>query len=130
MDKDILNISAIETFFNSLLDDKVSNNTFFTTLPTTLDESWEDIVVVDCSNSIQDLNAYGTGVVLVWLYAKPMINGRKNVKVMSRLEKALNEALKNNTSKDYKVSRRGSFADFDSDAKMHCNIIEVQLLII
>ena len=59
MDKDILNISAIETFFNSLLDDKVSNNTFFTTLPTTLDESWEDIVVVDCSNSIQDLNAYG-----------------------------------------------------------------------
>lgn len=130
MDKDILNISAIETFFNSLLDDKVSNNTFFTTLPTTLDESWEDIVVVDCSNSIQDLNAYGTGIVLVWLYAKPMINGRKNVKVMSRLEKALNEALKNNTSKDYKVSRRGSFADFDSDAKMHCNIIEVQLLII
>lgn len=130
MDKDILNISAIETFFNSLLDDKVSNNTFFTTLPTTLDESWEDIVVVDCSNSIQDLNAYGKGVVLVWLYAKPMINGRKNVKVMSRLEKALNEALKNNTSKDYKVSRRGAFADFDSDAKMHCNIIEVQLLII
>lgn len=130
MDKDILNISAIETFFNSLLDDKVSNNTFFTTLPTTLDESWEDIVVVDCSNSIQDLNAYGTGVVLVWLYAKPMINGRKNVKVMSRLEKALNEALKNNTSSNYTVSRRGAFADFDSDAKMHCNIIEIQLLIV
>lgn len=130
MDKDILNISAIETFFNSLLDDKVSNNTFFTTLPTTLDESWEDIVVVDCSNSIQDLNAYGTGIVLVWLYAKPMINGRKNVKVMSRLEKALNEALKNNTSSNYAVSRRGAFADFDSDAKMHCNIIEIQLLIV
>lgn len=130
MDKDVLNISAIETFFNELLDDKVSYNTFFTTPPTNIDDSWSDMVVVDCANSIRDLNAYGVGTVLVWLYAKPMINGRKNVAVMSKLEKALNVALENNKSPNYAVSRRGSFADFDNDAKMHCNIIEVQLLIV
>ena len=29
MDKNLLNISTIETFFNELLDEKVSSNTFF-----------------------------------------------------------------------------------------------------
>ena len=33
MDKNLLNISTIETFFNELLDEKVSSNTFFTTSP-------------------------------------------------------------------------------------------------
>ena len=119
MDKNLLNISTIETFFNELLDEKVSSNTFFTTVPTNID-----------TTSIQDLNAYGVGTVLVWLYAKPFSNGRKNVAVMSKLEKALNEALENNKNASYAVSKKGTFADFDSDAKMHCNIVEIQLLIV
>nr|DAG14693.1 MAG TPA: hypothetical protein [Caudoviricetes sp.]DAP81658.1 MAG TPA: hypothetical protein [Caudoviricetes sp.]DAV63927.1 MAG TPA: hypothetical protein [Caudoviricetes sp.]DAY68895.1 MAG TPA: hypothetical protein [Caudoviricetes sp.] len=130
MDKNLLNISTIETFFNELLDEKVSSNTFFTTVPTNIDTTWSDLVVIDCANSIQDLNAYGVGTVLVWLYAKPFSNGRKNVAVMSKLEKALNEALENNKNASYAVSKKGTFADFDSDAKMHCNIVEIQLLIV
>lgn len=130
MDKDLLNISAIETFFNALLDKKVSSNTFFTTLPTTINSDWEDMVVIDCANAIQDLNAYGTGTVLIYLYARPFTSGRKNVAMMSKMEKALNVAIKENTSPSYKIVREGSFADFDSDAKMHCNIVEIQLLII
>ena len=130
MDKNLLNISTIETFFNELLDEKVSSNTFFTTVPTNIDTTWSDLVVIDCANSIQDLNAYGVGTVLVWLYAKPFSNGRKNVAVMSKLEKALNEALENNKNASYAVSKKGTFVDFDSDAKMHCNIVEIQLLIV
>ena len=105
MDKNLLNISTIETFFNELLDEKVSSNTFFTTVPTNIDTTWSDLVVIDCANSIQDLNAYGVGTVLVWLYAKPFSNGRKNVAVMSKLEKALNEALENNKNASYTVSK-------------------------
>lgn len=130
MNKDLLNISAIETFFNTLLDEKVSSNTFFTTLPTTINSDWEDMVVIDCANAIQDLNAYGTGTVLIYLYARPFTSGRKNVAMMSKMEKALNIAIKGNTSPSYKIVRGGAFADFDSDAKMHCNIVEIQLLII
>lgn len=130
MNKDLLNISAIETFFNTLLDEKVSSNTFFTTLPTTINSDWEDMVVIDCANAIQDLNAYGTGTVLIYLYARPFTSGRKNVAMMSKMEKALNIAIKENTSPSYKIVRGGAFADFDSDAKMHCNIVEIQLLII
>lgn len=106
MDKNLLNISTIETFFNELLDEKVSSNTFFTTVPTNIDTTWSDLVVIDCANSIQDLNAYGVGTVLVWLYAKPFSNGRKNVAVMSKLEKALNEALENNKNASYAVSKK------------------------
>lgn len=28
------------------------------------------------------------------------------------------------------LAKKGTFADFDSDAKMHCNIVEIQLLIV
>lgn len=130
MDKDLLNISSIETFFNSLLDEKVSSNTFFTTVPTTIPADWDDLVVIDCANAIQDLNAYGVGTVLIYLYARPFTTGRKNVAMMSKMEKALNVAIENNTNPSYTVTRRGEFADFDSDAKMHCNIVEIQLLIV
>lgn len=130
MDKNKLNISAIETFFNELLDEKVSSNTYFTTLPTTFEEKPNDMVLVDCGTAIQDLNAYGHGTVLVWLYAKPLSSGKKNVSILSRMEKLLNEAIQSNTNKTYKISRLGEFADYDSDAQMHCNIVQVQLLII
>lgn len=130
MDKNKLNISAIETFFNELLDEKVSSNTYFTTLPTTFEEKPNDMVLVDCGTAIQDLNAYGYGTVLVWLYAKPLSSGKKNVSILSRMEKLLNEAIQSNTNKTYKISRLGEFADYDSDAQMHCNIVQVQLLII
>lgn len=130
MDKDLLNISAIEAFFNTLLDEKVSSNTFFTAPPTTINPDWSDFIVIDCANTIRDLNAYGVGTVLVYLYAKPFTAGGKNVPVMSKMEKALNVALENNTNPSYTVTRRGEWADFDSDAKMHCNIVEIQLLIV
>lgn len=130
MDKNKLNISAIETFFNDLLDEKVSSNTFFTTLPTSFGEKPNDMVLVDCANVIQDLNAYGSGTVLIWLYARPLSSGKKNVSVLSKMEKLLNEAIESNTNSSYTVTRLGEFADYDSDAQMHCNIVQIQLLIV
>lgn len=130
MDKNKLNISAIETFFNDLLDEKVSSNTFFTTLPTSFGEKPNDMVLVDCANVIQDLNAYGSGTVLIWLYARPLSSGKKNVSVLSKMEKLLNEAIESNTNSSYAVTRLGEFADYDSDAQMHCNIVQIQLLIV
>lgn len=129
MDSNKLNISSIESFFQELLDKKVTSNLFFTTLPNNINSSWSEIVVVDCANSIQDLDAFGRGSVLVWLYAKPLSSGRKNVAVLNKLEIALNEAIKSNINPDYGVIRIGEFADYDSDAKMHCNIVQLRLII-
>lgn len=130
MDENLLNISKIETFFNALLDNKVSDNTFFTDLPSAIKQEWNDMVVVDFPNTISDLNAYGSGKVLVWLYAKPKSNGTKNVPVLSRMEMSLNECLKSCNDAHYKITKGGKYTDYDEQKNLHCNIVELNLIII
>lgn len=130
MDKNLLNISKIETFFNALLDNKVSDNTFFTDLPSAIKQEWNDMVVVDFPNTISDLNAYGSGKVLVWLYAKPKSNGTKNVPVLSRMEMSLNDCLQSCNDAHYKITKNGEYTDYDEQKNLHCNIVELNLIII
>lgn len=130
MDKDLMNISKIETFFNTLLDNKVSENTFFTELPPTISSSWKDMVVVDCGDSITDMDGYGKGTVMIFLYAKPLSNGAKNVSVLSSMEKKLNECIKNNTSKTYIVNRGKTYTDYDEERNLHCNVVVLNLTIV
>lgn len=125
-----MNISKIETFFNTLLDNKVSDNTFFTDLPSAIKQEWNDMVVVDFPNTISDLNAYGSGKVLVWLYARPKSNGTKNVPVLSKMETSLNECLKKSNDPHYKISKSGEYTDYDEQKNLHCNIVELNLIII
>lgn len=124
-----MNISKIETFFDTLLGDKVSKNKFFTELPSTISSSWNDIVVVDCGNSITDMDGYGKGTVLIFLYAKPFSSGAKNVPVLSSMEKKLNECIKNNTSKTYVINRGRTYADYDEERNLHCNVVVLNLTI-
>lgn len=125
-----MNISKIETFFNSLLDEKVSKNTFFTDLPPAIDASWTDMVVVDCANAISDLNACGKGTVLIFLYAKPLSTGMKNVAKMSELERKLNECLASNDSKTYIINRANTYSDYDEERNLHCNIVVLNLIVL
>lgn len=130
MDKNLINISKIETFFNDLLDDKVSKNTFFTDLPPTIKQEWNDMVVVDCANAISDLNGCGKGTVLIFLYAKPLSSGMKNVARMSSLEQRLNERIAANDSKTYIINRANTYTDYDEERNLHCNIVVLNLIIV
>lgn len=125
-----MNISKIESFFNTLIDNKVSHNTFFTDLPSTIKQEWTDMVVVDCANAISDLNAFGKGTVLIFLYAKPLSTGMKNVAKMSELEKKLNECISSNTSKTYIINRANTYADYDEERNLHCNIVDLNLIVL
>ena len=124
-----MNISKIETFLNTLLDNKVSDNTFFTDLPPAIKQEWIDMVVVDFPNTISDLDACGKGIVLVWLYAKPKADGSKNVAVLSKMEAKLNECIASNSDSHYHLNRNGEYADYDAQKNLHCNIIELNLII-
>lgn len=130
MDKNLMNISKIETFFNALLDNKVSDNTFFSDLPPAIKQEWNDMVVVDFPNTISDLDACGQGTVLIWLYAKPKSNGTKNVPVLSGMEAKLNECISSSKDAHYIINRRGEYADYDDQRNLHCNIVELNLIII
>ena len=111
MNKDNLNISKIETYLAGIIDNVVSDNTYAGSLPTTINAAWSDMVLIDCANAITDMEAYGKGVVLVWLYAKPRTDGTKNVALMSKLEKKLNDVINAANDRHYIISRRDTFND-------------------
>lgn len=129
MNKNNINISKIESYLNSIIDKVVSDNTYAGTLPTTIDAKWVDMVLIDCSNSVNDMDAMGKTTVLIWLYAKPNTNGTKNVAIMSRLEQKLNEVIQNANDQNYQINRRFTYQYFDNDRKWHCNIVELNLQI-
>jgi hypothetical protein len=133
MNKDSLNISKIETYLNSILDNVVSKNTFFTTVP---DDSivkssdWIDMVLVNLPVGIRDLEAYGRGEVDIVLYARPLESGKKNVAKMSQLETLLNEAVANAHSENYQLIREDAHSMYDTDINWHCNVITYKLLVV
>lgn len=129
MNKDNLNISKIETYLHSIIDNVVSNNTYVGTLPDTIQSSWNDMCLIDVGNSIYDLDAYGSGIVHILLYARPLLSGAKNVAAMSMLEQKLNTALKNANSKIYSINRRSTYTDYDTERKWHCNIVALNITI-
>ena len=107
----------------------VSKNTYVGTLPDTIKSDWEDMCLIDCGNAIVDMNAFGGGVVLVWLYARPLASGAKNVARMAALESKLNEVIAGATSRTYQINRRNTYTDYDTERKWHCNIVELNLRI-
>lgn len=129
MDRQHLNISKIESYLHSIIDNKVSNNTYVGTLPDTIKSEWADMCLIDLGANIRDMDAYGSGVALVWLYARPLANGAKNVAKMSELESKLNEVIESANDSIYHINRRATYSDYDSERKWHCNIVELNLRI-
>ena len=126
MNKNNLNISNIESYLNSILDNVVSNNTFFTALPDASivkSSDWQDMVLIDFPMGIKDLNAMGKGEFEVVLYARPFESGKKNVAKMSELEDKLNKAVAKAKSKNYQIIRDDARSMYDTDIKWHCNVI-------
>lgn len=130
MNKDNMNISKIETYLNSIIDNVVSNNTFFTALPDAsviTASDWQDMVLIDIPDGIKDFEAMGKGFVFIALYARPLESGKKNVAKMSQLETRLNEVIKNANDKTYHLSRNDVHTDYDTDINWHCNVVELIL---
>lgn len=130
MDKNKINISKIETYLHGIIDGKVSDNTYAGTLPDTIQSSWNDMVLIDAGNAINDLDAFGSGVVLIFLYARPLLNGAKNVKVMSELETKLYDVISSQSSSEYYISRLNVYTDYDTERKWHTNIVALNILIV
>lgn len=126
MNKDNLNISKIETYLNSIIDNAVSNNTFFTALPDSSiikSSDWTDMVLIDFPMGIKDLDALGRGEVDIVLYARPLESGKKNVAKMSELEMKLNKVVADSYNENYQIIRDDARSMYDTDINWHCNVI-------
>lgn len=128
MDKNLMNISRIEAFFDSILKGKLSKNIFYSDLPPTIKESWSDFVLVDVF-SVNDLDGMGTGLVNIYLYAKPLSSGCKNVKALNNLEDKLTAILKDAEGKPYNITRAYTNTGFDSQCNTHYNIVGLYIKI-
>lgn len=130
MNIDKLNISNIETYLHSIMDGIVSEHTYAGTLPDTMKSEWNDMCLIDCGNKLHDFDAYGQGTILIWLYARPRSNGTKNVTIMNDLENKLNYVIQNASNANYSFSRGVTYTDYDSTRQWHCNIVELNILIV
>lgn len=129
MNKSNLNISNIENYLFTLFDNVVSNNTFIGTLPDTIDASWTDMVLIDFGTSINDLDAMGRCIVHIFLYAKPLANGSKNVRKLAEMEDKFNEVMLSQKDKTYQLSHVYDDSDYDKERKWHFNIKALNLMI-
>jgi hypothetical protein len=113
-----------------LLSGNVSDNVFFGGLPTTIKENWNDMVVVDCSGTIKDMDAYGRGIVSILLYpSKNFSNGSKNVAVLSSLSTLLNNSIAGSTDEHYSINRMGMTSDYDTIRKIYYDIVFLNIRI-
>jgi hypothetical protein len=129
MINDNLNISSIETYLDKIVKGKVSKSVYAGTLPNTIEDDVNDLVLIDCGNAISDLNAYGKGTVNVFLYAKPTANGRKNVAQLSKMEKAMNKVIDNSADDRYMLAPLYRMSDYDSALNWHYIIVALNLII-
>lgn len=129
MINDNLNISTIETYLDKIIKGKVSKNVYAGTLPNTLTDDVKDLVLIDCGNDLNDLNAYGKGVINVFLYAKPTANGRKNVSQLSKMEKAMNEVLNGANDSRYALTQLYKATEYDSALNWHFIIVALNIII-
>lgn len=134
MNNDYINISSIETHFDNVIRaNNIGALCYPCTLPSTLAPDVENYVVIDAGIGISDLHAYGTGIVNIFLYAQPVGNGMKNVAVLSKMEKAFNECIRENRfdNEHYTVADIYAYEDtgYNSTYNMHYVIKAVYLTI-
>ena len=120
-------ISSIETFLYALLKPAVSSNVFPSTLPDVIQDEWTEMVLFDCSLPMIDFEAYASGTFYIYLYARPLSDGTKNVAKMKSLEEKLINSIENSTDDKYRISVYSTNAGYDEDALMHVNQYELIL---
>lgn len=130
---DNINITSIETHLYAVLRNNVSEQCYAGTLPSTLSEKIDSYVVIDSTNALYDYEAYGRGIVNIYLYAKPIGNGQKNVAALSKLEKAFNKALLDDAFDDdnYSIPREVAYSHsgYDNAYGMHYIIKAIRIII-
>ena len=123
------NTSMVEEYLYSVLNGAVSDHTFAGTLPTAIDNAWNDMVLIDCDLPMTDYGVYSKATVYVFLYARPNPDGTKNVPKLYELENKLCDVLDSISDAHYSVDRLSNGADYDTAIGWHRNYVYFNLII-
>ena len=119
----------VEEYLYSIIQGVVSDQTFPGTLPSAIDSSWNDMVLIDCDLPMTDMGPYSSATVYVFLYARPQSDGTKNVPLLSQLENKLCDVLDSIHDDHYSVDRLSNGADYDTTLQWHRNYVYFNLII-
>lgn len=130
MNNDFINISEIETHLYNVIRKHVCEHCYAGTLPATLTDDVMGMVVIDCANGIRDYNAYGSGMVNIYIYAQPVAN-QKNVAELANIERRFMRAIRYNMfdTEHYHVTYAYSNTDYDTTYNMHFYIKAINITI-
>lgn len=123
------NTSKVEEYLYSIMNGAVSDQTFAGTLPSSIDISWNDMVLIDCDLPMTDYGPYSSATVYVFLYARPNANGSKNVPLLAQMEDKLCDVLDSIHDDHYSVERLSNGADYDTTLQWHRNFVYFNLII-
>lgn len=124
------NTSKVEEYLYSIIQGVVSDHTFAGTLPTAIDGTWNDMVLIDCDLPMTDYGCYSAATVYVFLYARPKADGTKNVPKLAKMEDAVCDVLDSIKSHaHYSVDRLSNGADYDPNIHWHRNFVYFNLII-
>lgn len=123
------NTSQVEEYLYTILNGVVSDHTFSGTLPTTIDSSWNDMVLIDCDLPMIDYGPYSSATVYIFLYARPNADGTKKVPLLSLMENKLCDVLDSISDVHYTVNRLSNGADYDTTLQWHRNFVYFNLII-
>lgn len=130
MTNEWFNISRIEDFFFTMFSEEVFGKVEVgDVLPDTIDQSVKRYTLIDVGR-VRDLNAYGSGSVVVFLFSKSNERREKDVPAMCEMEDAAYQLIHKNKHEHYKTSRGFIEQSYDSRYDMHCNVIEIILTVI
>lgn len=123
------NTSKVEEYLYGVLNGSVSDHTFAGTLPSSIDGTWNDMVLIDCDLPMTDYGTYSAATVYIFLYARPNADGSKNVPLLNTLEENLCDVLDSIHDAHYSVDRLSNGADFDTSINWHRNFVYFNLII-
>lgn len=121
------NTSMVEKYLYSILNGVVSDHTFTGTLPSTIGNSWNDMVLIDCDLPMTDYGPYSSATVYIFLYARPKTDGTKNVPLLAQMENKLCDVLDSINDVHYSVNRISNGADYDTNIQWHRNFVYFNL---
>lgn len=122
-------IAIIETYLHGLFK-SVSEHTYVGKLPDTIKSGWTDMLLIDIGNGVYDLDAYGSGTVLLFAYAKPRSDGSKNVTKLKSMEASIDTIIEQNKCNgDYSIYRRKTYSDYDYSRNWHCDIVSLGITV-
>lgn len=123
------NTSMVEKYLYSILNGVVSDHTFPGTLPSTIGNSWNDMVLIDCDLPMTDYGPYSSATVYIFLYARPKTDGTKNVPLLAQMENKLCDVLDSIGDVHYSVNRMSNGSDYDTNIQWHRNFVYFNLTV-